>query len=145
MRQMFAEGVKITKVKDAQSGATGDVDSDSVDMAGFEGVIFLCSFGTAAADNLLLAEQSSDDGSSDTFAELAGTEVNAGGASDEDQWIEVKHPRERYVRCVAQRGTSSTSGDIWAIQYGARSLPQDNTTTGTIAGQSLHAPAEGTP
>lgn len=135
--------VKITKVADHSTAATTDVDSASVDMAGFEGVLFVSSFGTAASGNTLEAQQSSDDGSSDTFAALAGTAVSS-GTSDEDVWVDIYRPQERYVRAHAERGTSSTLESIWAIQYGGRKQPVDNTTTGTIAGEAHVSPAEGT-
>jgi hypothetical protein len=109
-------------------------------MAGYEGVLFLTSFGTAAANNTLLASQ--DVASGGSFTDLAGTSV-ASGTSDEDVWIDVFRPSKRYVRVEAARGTSSTLESIWAIQYGARKLPVDNTTTGTIAGEAHVSPAEG--
>ena len=133
--------IKITKVKDHSAAATTDVESDGVDMAGFEGVIFMTSFGTAAADNLANAQQSTDNS---TFAALLGTAVAQGGASDEDVWIDIYRPLERYVSLHVDRGTSSTLESIWAIQYGARKLPVDNTTTGTIAGEAHVSPIEGT-
>jgi len=112
-------------------------------MAGYRGVLFFSSYGTAAANNLPHAECSSDDGSSDTFADLTGTEVGV-STSDEDVWLDIIQPPEQYVRTVWARGTSSTLGDIWALQYGARSLVVDNTTAGTIHGEAHVAPAEGT-
>lgn len=144
MNGFLSNNVKITKVSDVASANTTDVTSSSVDMAGWDGVLFLTSYGTAAADNLMHAEQSSDDGSSDTFADIAGSEVDLSGASDEDQWLDILEPTERYVRVVAQRGTSSTLENIWAIQYRGRSLPQSNLTSGTIYGKQIYRAAEGT-
>lgn len=136
--------VKITKVSDVAGANTTDVDSTGVDMAGFEGVLFLTSVGTAAANNIANAQQSSDDGSADAYGDLAGTAVGLGGASDEDQWIDIYRPLKRYVRLHIERGTSTTVENIWAIQYGGRKQPVDNTTTGTIAGEAHTSPAEGT-
>jgi hypothetical protein len=132
--------VKITKVEDHTAAGTTDVDSAGVDMAGYEGVLFVGSFGTAAASNTLEAQQSTDDAS---FSALLGTAVSS-STSDEDVWIDVFRPQERYVRVHAEIGTSSTLESIWAIQYGARSVPVDNTTSGTITGEAHNAPAEGT-
>ena len=134
---------KFIKVKDHSAAATSAVTSDAVDTAGFEGVCFLTSFGTAAADNTLKAQQSSDDAVADAYADLLGTSV-ASGSSDEDVWIDIYRPRERYVKVVAARGTSSTLESIWAILYGAANQPVDNTTTGTIIGELSISPAEGT-
>jgi len=141
---LLSENALFTKVADYASAATSDVTSASVDMTDYDSVIFLISYGTPAANNLIHAECSSDDGSSDTFADLEGSEVDLSGASDEDQWLEIHQPPERYVRCVAQRGTSSTLENIWAIQFNAKSIPTDNLTSGTIYGKSIVQPAEGT-
>jgi len=135
--------VKITKVEDHTAAGTTDVDSASVDMAGYEGVLFLTSFGTAATNNYISAQQSSDDGSADAFADLTGTKIGA-TASDEDVWADIYRPRERYVRAHVELGTSSTVESIWAIQYGGRKQPVDNTTTGTIIGEAHVSVAEGT-
>jgi len=139
----LSDEVKITKVADAQTAGTDTVNGTGVDMAGWDGVIFLTSFGTAAANNALHAEQSSDDGDSDSYTDLEGSEVDV-GSSDEDQWVDVLCPQERYVRPSALRGTSSTLGDIWAIQYRGRSVAADNVTAGTINGKQVYHPDEGT-
>lgn len=132
--------VKLTKVADHSTANTTAVNSASVDMTGFEGVLFITSFGTAAADNTLEAAQSSDNSN---WNDLAGTQV-ASGTSDEDVWIDIYRPSDRYVRVEAARGTSSTLESIWAIQYGGRKQPIDNTTSGTIIGEAHVSVAEGT-
>lgn len=132
--------VKFTKVADHTAAGTSAVNSTAVDMAGYEGVVFLTSFGTAASGNTLEAAQSSDNSS---FSDLADTSVTS-GTTDEDVWIEIYRPQERYVRVEAARGTSSTLESIWAIQYGGRSLAVDNTTSGTIIGEFHQEPSEGT-
>ena len=139
----LSDNLTLTKIADHTTAGTSDVTSASVDMSGYTNVLFLTSFGTAATNNDCHVEQSSDDGSVDTFADLTGTDTTA-GSSDEDVFIDVRNPRERYVRLICERGTSSTLESIWAFKYGARSLPVDNTTTGTIAGEQHNSPAEGT-
>lgn len=142
----LTERVKIIKVKDHTTAGTTAVTSDSVDLGqngGFDSVCFITSFGTAATDNLLKAQQSSDDGSADDFSDLAGTSVTS-GSSDEDVFIDIRLAGKRYVRCVSARGTSSTQESVYALLYNAKQLPVDNTTTGTIAGEQHAAPIEGT-
>lgn len=136
----LSNSIKLTKVTDHTAAGTSAVNSGSVDMAGFEGVIFISSFGTAAAGNTVEAAQSTDDSS---FADLEGSSVTS-GTSDEDVWIDIYRPQERYVRAEFARGTSSTLESIWAIQYGARKQPVDNTTSGTIIGEASVSPSEGT-
>lgn len=137
---LLSNSIKITKVADHSTAATSAINSSSVDMSGYEGVLFVTSFGTAAANNTINAAQCDDDS---TFLDLEGTSVTS-GTSDEDVWVDVLNPVDRYVRCEVARGTSSTCESIWAIQYGARKQPVDNTTSGTIAGETHVGPDEGT-
>ncbi len=137
----LSNAVKITKVADHTAAGTDAVTSTAVDMKGYGGVLFLTSFGTAAANNTLLASQ--DTASDGSFTDLEGTSVSS-GTSDEDVWIDVYRPTKRYVRVEAARGTSSTLESIWALQYGGQRFPVDNTTSGTIVGEAHQTPAEGT-
>jgi hypothetical protein len=132
--------VKITKVANHTADGIGAVVSAALDMTGYLGVLFLTSFGTAAANNTILASQ--DIASGGAYTDLLGTSVTS-GTSDEDVWVDVVNPTKRYVRVEIARGTSSTLESIWAIQYGGSQEPVDNTTTGTIVGES-HLAVEGT-
>lgn len=138
MKALLSEKVKLTKVADAAVAGTSDVEAAVLDMAGAEGVLFLTSFAVAAANNLLKLEQGAEADGSDHTEVTDGAVIP--GSSDEDQWIDLYRPRARYVRCIAERGTSSALGDIWAIQYGLRTAPADNETAGTIAGLALVSP-----
>lgn len=139
----LSDNVLLTKVKDHSTADTTDVTSDSVDMQNYTGAVFVTSYGTAGATNLCHGEMSSDDGSADAFTDMTGTEIGV-STSDEDEWLEIARPAERYLRVVCQRGASSTLESIWAIRYGNRTLPADNTTAGTIHGEKHNAPAAGT-
>lgn len=145
----LCEQVKITKVADAAGAGTTAVNGAGVDMqadGGWDAVLFLTSYGTPAANNLMKAQQSDDDASADDYTDIAGSEVDASGASDEDQWLDIQRPRKRYVRPVVQRGTSSTCENIWAIQYRGRKVVSSaiNLVSGTIYGKKLYHPDEGT-
>lgn len=142
----LSEQVKLIKVQDHTAAGTSAVNADGVDMdqnGGYGGVMFFTSFGTAASGNTINAAQSDDNGSTDDYTDLTGTSVTS-GTSDEDVWVDIKRPTKRYVRCEAARGTSSTLESVWAILYDPRSMPVDNTTSGTIAGEAHLSPAEGT-
>jgi hypothetical protein len=132
----------ITLVKAAQTAGTDAITSDILDMAGYEGVLFLTRFGTAAAGNLVKAQSGTDDSVSDA-ADLEGTSVSS-GTSDEGIYLDIYKPQERYVRLYVTRGTSSTMGEIWAIQYGNRNAPQTHAVSGTLTGETHVSPAEGT-
>lgn len=143
MRGYLSEKVKIVKIKDHSTADTTAVTSDAVDTQGYDGVLFVTSFGTAASGNTVKVQQSSDDAAADSYADLTGTSVTS-GTSDEDVFVDVQRPKERYLKLVAARGTSSTLESMYAILYNPRSLPVDNTTTGTITGETHLSPAEGT-
>lgn len=146
MNGLLSKQCKFIKVKDHSAAATTAVDSDGVDMdqdGGWEGVVFLTSFGTAAAGNTVNAAQSSDNALADDYTDLEGTSVSS-GTSDEDVWLDIYRPTKRYVRLEAARGTSSTLESIWAILYRGKKLPATNVTSGTIIGEGHVSPDEGT-
>lgn len=147
---MFVSGylsdcVKITKVADHSTADTTAVNSTGVDMTGYDGALFLTSFGTAASDNTVNLAVS--DAVAGSYSDLTGTSVTS-GTSDEDVFIDytggMADNTKPWLRLEAARGTSSTLESIWVIQYKARSLPIDNTTSGTIAGEQHNRPAAGT-
>lgn len=135
--------VKITKVKDPTTAdASSIVESDVLDMAGYEGVVFFTSYGTAASDNSIKLKGSTAN-STGTMGDITGSSV-AVASSDEDVWLDVYRPRYRYLQLAAVRGTSSKLGDIWAVQYGGRKLPESNSTAGTIKGETNISQSTGT-
>lgn len=140
--------IKITRVSNAVAAGSTDSNGSSVDMQGFEGVLFVALFGTLTASAVtgLKAQQSSDDGSSDAFADLAGTAQSIADSKDDDCLVlDVCRPRERYVRPVVTRATANAVIDgVLAIQYGPRAKPTTHDAA-SIAGSELHvSPAEGT-
>jgi len=137
--KFLTDDVKVTKLADHAAANTTDVTSAELDMAGFDGVLFLTSFSSAAANNLVTVHGCASSGGS--FA--ATTCTCASGTSDEDVVVDVKEPSTRYLKLVASRGTSSTLESIWAIQYSARSKPQTSDLAGTAqVNQYLTSPAE---
>lgn len=137
----LSEVVKITKVHAAEGAAAATHYSDIVDMADWDGVIFLASIGTAATNNGVKAQQDTDSAGA-TMADLEGTSILSDGTQT-DFVLDIYRPSERYVRLAVLRGVSSTIESMWAIQYRGRKMPVDNETTAQAA--EMHAsPAEGT-
>lgn len=140
---MLTEDTKIIKVADSTIAGTSDVNSSGVDMAadgGWEEVTFVTTFATPAANNQLHAEQSSDDAAADAYADLTGSEITV-DTDDKVQRLNIIRPRERYVRCVGMRGTSTVLGEIYAILSRGRSpyLPSADYNVNRLV-----SPAEGT-
>ena len=136
---ILTQNVKVTKVKDHQASAGTAIDSDSVDMQGYEGVMFIGEMITAHASNFVNLATSSDDS---TFNDLAGTKVTPGSNGDCGM-IDLHKPLERYIRMEVDRGGANTAfGTIYAIQYGAGNRPP---THGATVVSGVHvSPAEGT-
>ena len=139
----LSECSKLIKIKDHSTADTAAVTSDAVDTQGYRAAFFFTSFGTAAANNTVKLQQSDDDAATDAYSDLEGTSVSS-GTSDEDVWIDIIKPRKRYLKLVAARGTSSTLESVWVLLYSPLALAVDNTTSGTIAGETTISPAEGT-
>lgn len=130
MQGMFTETNKIVRLKASQTAATSTITSDSVDMAadgGWDEVTFVVDFETAAANNVLKAQSSSDDFDSDTAADIEGTAVTV-DTGDTVQRLNIVKPPERYVRASCARGTSTVLGTIYAILSRGRKpyAPSDN-------------------
>lgn len=138
----LSKNAKFTKLADHTTAGTDNVVSTILDMQGFDGVVFLTSFGTANAGNYIYVDTGTDASLTDA-ANLAGSKVTS-GSSDEDVVLDIYKPLERYLRVTAVRGSSSTLESIWAVQYGPRKAPVSNSTSGTIIAETHISPAEGT-
>jgi hypothetical protein len=147
----LSDGVRVTRVVNATAAGTTDVNGTGVDMTadgGYDGVLFVAMFGALTATQVtkLKAQSSSDDGSSDSYADIAGsaTDALADGDGNDCLMLDVIRPPERYIRPVVDRGTANAVIDgVIAIQYRGRDLPTTNGAT-IIDLVKLVNPAEGT-
>src|SRR6266540_1761419 len=116
-----------------------------IDMANYEGVVFIAALGTLASGTVtgMKAQQGNQANLSDA-ADLAGTAVLIADTEDNELLVlDIYRPAERYVRAVVTRGTADATIDgVIAIQYGPRVLPV--TQDATVAAIATHvSPAEG--
>ena len=140
----LSKNIKLILAKAAQTAATSEVTSDVIDMQGFEGVLFVTRFGTAADGNFIKVQQGNESNLSDA-ADLKGTKVVSGAdPSNEVCAVDIYKPTKRYVRLHATRGASSTLGDVYAIQYQARKMPPVSALSGTLVIETHVSPEEGT-
>lgn len=115
-----------------------------VDMAGYEGVVFLARMATPNAGNYISVAQSDDlSGSPDGYSDLLASKVTTGTA-DEVVFCEVYRPTKRYLLPTITRGASTTVEGFIAIRYGAKKLPITNTVAGTSIAEVHISPDEGT-
>lgn len=140
----LSNGVKITKVAAASSAGTSTINGTTVDMTGFEGVLFVTTIGTANAGNIFKAQIGEKADGSDA-ADLKGSAVVAEG-SGSVVWLDIYRadPSQKYIRPVVVRGASTTVGEIYAIQYESRKQVGGNNIENTIIGKLLVNPYEGT-
>jgi hypothetical protein len=133
---------KITKVLDYTGTATSAVNTTAVDMAGWDGVLFLGCIHSYNATNTVNAASETTSGG--TYADLLGTSINP-TANNQAFWLEIYKPLEQFVRLEFVRsGATTTLGEVWAIQYEGAVSPADNLTTNTYIGELHISPIEGT-
>lgn len=144
--RFLSELAKFDRIKTIQTVATGDVTSDIIDMAGFDGVLFLVIWGAITDGTPKVKAQQDSASAMGAAADLAATSVAV--TVDDDNKIailDIYQPQERYVRCVVTRGgsTGAVVDAILAIQYGAKNEPV--TQSADVAGHEKHVtPIEGT-
>jgi len=135
--------IKLTLVKAAQATGTTEVDSKILDMEGYEGVMFFGSLGSANSGNYIKVQQDSDPAFA-TVKDLAGSKVVT-TADGEVAYVDVYRPTERYIRAsVIRAGATTITGDIYALQYDARTYPQQNLLDGVCIGVTVDSPDETT-
>ncbi|MGH8428864.1 MAG: hypothetical protein ACREUF_00530 [Solimonas sp.] len=140
--------IKITRALNGVVAGTTDQNGSTIDMQGFEGVLFIAAFGALTATQVtqIKAQQGAASDLSDA-ADLAGTLVGPLADADSNKVLvlDIYRPAERYVRCVVDRGTANAVIDgVMAIQYGARKQPTSHDST-VKAAEAHASPAEGTP
>ncbi len=130
------------------AGTSTPLNSDIVDIAGYEGVRFIMGFGAivSGAVTSVKVQQGAISSLSDA-ADLASSSVTIADTDDNKVCIiDVYRPNKRYLRLVTARATQNATLDFLAIEkYGPRKAPVTQDTTLVAAGiKILISPAEGT-
>lgn len=149
LQSFLSDEIKVTQVIDATAGAAGaaDIEATVVDMAGFDGVLYLVVMGAivATAVTSIEARQGALADGSDAAA-LAGTKQTI--ADDDDNQIfaiDVAGIQERYSRLHVDRATANaTVQTALAIQYKARSKPTAFAVANAVNLEQFASPVEGT-
>ena len=143
----LSPNVKVTRVITAQAAGTSAVNGTVLDMQGFDGVVFVASFGALTATQVtsLKAQDGATSNLSDA-ADLAGSLTGPLADADGNRSLvlEICKPAKRYIRPVINRATANAVIDsVVAIQYSASKSPTTNDTT--VAAAKLRvSPANGT-
>lgn len=137
----------ITRVLNAVAAGTSDQDGTVLDMAGYDGVLFVAALGDVTSTSVLelqvfgnTANSTSSPSPVELTADSAGP--TTAGASDNDNKlyvVDVVRPAYRYVFPRVKRGTANAVIDgVLAVQYRSRSVPI--TQGSTVSASALLAP-----
>ncbi len=143
----LTKNVKMTKIENATAAGTSTpITSTTIDMAGFEGCMFVVSFGAIEASAATSVEVHTSTVTGSGFTALLGTGVTV--ADDDDDglvWIDIHKPLERFLRLIINRATQNSTIDmVLALQYGPKTGPTTHDAT-TVAGGEFHvSPIRGT-
>lgn len=145
----LSDRCKISILSTTTLGAAGTsaITSSALDMAGFDGVLFIIPAGTivsGAATSLKLTDCTTTGGS---YADVAGTNQTIADTDDDKcYYVDVLRPQLQFLKLVISRATqNATFGGIFAVQYQKRSLLQAGMTHGSnVAGEQFISPADGT-
>lgn len=143
----LANEVKVTRVMNAVAAGTTDQTSSVVDMLGWDGCMFITSFGTITTGAVTSVKLQQDTASGfGTAADLAGTAQTVADTDDNKSVIhDIYRPQERYVAVVIDRGTQNAVIDgVWALQYKGRRQPTTHDSTTVIGCETYNSPSEGT-
>ena len=138
---------KYTRALNAVAVGTTDQNGSAIDMADFEGCLFILVAGTITGGNLSLKAQQDSVVGMGGAQDLAGTLTTILDADDNKiAVLDIKNPGKRFIRGVAVRGTPTGAviDGMIAIQYNGRKKPTINDAT-VAAAKALVTPAEGTP
>lgn len=137
----------ITLAEEGSAAATSNLTSAAIDTAGLESATFICLVGTitSSGEVELKIQQSSDDGSLDSYADLEDSAVTVVGAANSDKLliVEIVRPQERYLKAIVTRDVgNSVIGGVIAIgnQVPKSPITDDDTVEEVV---TLISPDEG--
>jgi hypothetical protein len=145
----LAKNVEVRYVGAAVAAASStDSNSTIIDMAGWDGVIFVTTVTASTATSVVTLKAEQNTANSDSgMAALSGASASATSAVTDDLngktlIVSVHQPRKRYVQAVRTSATANSAfGQVIAILYGPRTAPTAAAST-TAASADTVSPAE---
>ena len=149
MEHQLIKEAKVTQCKSTVAAGTTDItDATVIDMADFEGVVFIASFGaiTAGAVTSLKAAGLATSSPTAITDDLAGTKATIIDTDDDKCVVlSIHKPILRYIRPWIDRATqNAVLNSIVAIQYGAKKQPVTHDAASVPTIVSVISPANGT-
>lgn len=139
--------ISIASTTTAGAAGTTAITSGAIDMAGFEGCVFIVPVGAVVSGAVTTIKVQQCDTSGGSYADLTGTSVTIADTDDDFlKYVDVFRPQKQFLKMVVSRATqNATIGGIVAIQYQKRFMAQTGMSQGTnVAGEQWTSPAEGT-
>ena len=118
--------IEIRHMIDCQADGQAADTSAGVDLANYEGGMVVCAIGTVTSTGTVTMklQQSSDDGATDTYADVKGSSVTVTNGSNKYLVVDLGSVSERYIRAIVTRATAnSILGSTTAYLYGANKMP----------------------
>lgn len=128
MANHLLKDTKITRVANSAVAAQTAVNSSILDMAGYDGVVFVAALGDVTDTCVLTLKVEQDElNGAGGMAALTGNATFTANATSADNGllvVDVIRPAKRYVRAALTRTTANAVVDgIFAIQYKASTKP----------------------
>lgn len=149
MTHGITKGVVTSRIKPDASGytvaaGTSAVNSDSIDMLGYEWCRILVGFG-AIVSGAVTSTKLQDGATSTPTTDVAGSAVTVADTNDNLVVVyEVYRPQQRYLRVATSRATQNATIDFIIVERGgSRKQPITDDAT-IISTKMLTSPAEGT-
>lgn len=139
--------VQITRLKNAVAAGTTVQTGSTLDMQGWDGVMFVALFGTLTATQVTaLKAQGGAAANGSDAADLAGTLTGPMADADSNKALvlDVCRPTQRYITPVINRATANAVIDgLIAIQYRGRKGPSAQAAAQVSASKTVVSPALG--
>lgn len=123
----LSENVKFTNIDAAESTATTGSTSASVDMQGYDSVVFIRKAGAARTFTVEACDDATATGSYVALAQPTVTTTATGVTAI----LEVVKPTQRFLRLVVGAGVTAVYSEAYALQYGTRNAPVTNASAAT--------------
>jgi hypothetical protein len=137
MKGFLSKNVKIMTVQDplTSGSTTNSLGSATVDMTGFDSVLFVSTVGLTTTAVTLTAQAASSTTASD-FADITSATCNS-TASNGVLYVDVKRVTKRYMRTTLNSTGSNVNGGTIAILYDAHAAPTTNASTDVLTSAAV--------
>jgi len=146
MIKSILRNVGVNRIMESVAAGTAANESDVVDTAGLEAVLFNITLGSMTSGGIATAKVSQCATSDGDFVDLLGTSIASTADADAEGilQIEIIEPTKRYLMVTVTTSVQNVAIDnITALTFGQKKIPI-TANADIIASEQHIAPAEGT-